>query len=160
MTVRHTPARRDLYKAATATVTGLVAFVSVAGTGYAAGAIAQQQAGQQEDKQEQQDAAVAAPVQEPEVRTVARRRPHRTVVRTEVVHRASTAVAAVATGGNVTSAGTANTPTRSYSTSSSSSSTRSAAPSRSAPQPAPKAAQPAPKPAPKPATKPAPSSGS
>ena len=43
MTVRHTPGRRDLYKSTTAALTGLAAFGSLAGTGYAAGAIAHAQ---------------------------------------------------------------------------------------------------------------------
>lgn len=151
MTARHTPGRRDLYKAATAVLTGLAAFGSLAGTGYAAGAIARQQ--DLGDKDEQQSPTPAATVAAPAtpVTTVAKRRPYRTVVRTDVVHRVSTNAASVGTGGTISATATGGSRIGSGSASSSSS---SGGGGHAAPRPPAQAPAPAPRPAP------APSSGS
>ena len=134
------PVKRDVYKAATAGFTGVTAFGALAVTGVVAGTAAHDKA--------LQDAAKAAtppaaPVTTPQA--AAKRRPHRTVVRTRVVHAASTAVTRPATGGTVTS----------HTTSATSHTSTSTVTHHSAPAPAP-----APAPKPKPAPAPAPSSGS
>ncbi len=156
MTVPHTPRRRDLYQAATAVLTGLAAFGSLVGTGYAAGAIAHRQ--DLVDKGEQQSktpaATTAAPT--PPVKAVARRRPYRTVVRTEVVHQVSSNAATVGTGGTISATATGGSGSGAGSASSSSSSSSSSGGGGGHAAPAPPAQAPAP--APKPA--PAPSSGS
>ena len=139
------PVKRDVHKAATAGVTGLTAFGALAVTGAVAGVAAHDKA--------VQDAQKVVPPAAPAPQVVEKRRPHRTVVRTRVVHQASApAVVRPATGGTVSAAA----PTHVSSTS-----TVTHAAPKPAPRPAPKPAPaPAPKPAPKPAPAPAPSSGS
>jgi hypothetical protein len=125
--------KRDVYKAATAGVTGVTAFGALAVTGAVAGTAAHDQAAK--DKE-------VAPPALPAVQVVTQRRKHRTVVRTRVVHAVSTGgVASTGSGGVV----------RASSSGSSHSSGGGSTATHSAPQPA------APKPA---APKPAPSSGS
>jgi hypothetical protein len=139
------PVKRDVYKAATAGVTGITAFGALAVTGAVAGTAAHDKA--------LQDAAKAAATPPPAAPTTAaqaapKRRPHRTIVHTKVVHAASTpTVTRPATGGTVTSHATSSTTTHTSTV------------THAAPKPAP-APAPAPKPAPKPAPAPAPSSGS
>jgi hypothetical protein len=134
--------KRDVYKAAAAGVTGLTAFGALAVTGTVAGAAAHEKA-----LQDAQKAVPPAPAPAPQV--VEKRRRHRTVVHTRVVHEASApAVTRPATGGTVTThTSTAGTPSHSS----------GSTVTHAAPKPAP---APAPKPAPKPAPAPAPSSGS
>lgn len=160
MTARHSPRRRDVYKSVTATATGLVAFGALTGTGYAAGAIAHQS---ELDQQQSEDTPAppdsAAPLPSP-ARTVLKRRPYRTVIRTEVVHRVATEAVQVGSGGSVSATAppsSVSSPTWSASSSGSSSSGSSGGGGSPARPPA-QAAAPAPKPAPAPA--PAPSSGS
>lgn len=123
--------KRDVYKAATAGLTGVTAFGALAVTGAVAGTAAHAKA--------LDDAGKVAPPAAATPEVVTKRRAHRTVVRTRIVHAASSgAVASPGTGGTVSSSSTSHSSghTSTY----------------SAPKPA------APKPAPKPA--PAPSSGS
>ncbi len=129
MAAGHTPGKRDLYKAATATMTGVVAFGALAGTGYASGVVAHQYDLDQQLKKQQQ-AGAAAGAQQPTPTTVARRRPHRTIVHTQVIQRATTGVTRVGSGGTITSTAPART--------SSASTTRVKRPA--APAPAPPAA--------------------
>ena len=132
-------AKRDAYKAATAGLTGLTAFGALAVTGAVAGAAAHQKSIEDAVR-----AAAQPPVPAPSA--VAQRRPHRTVVRTRVVHEVSTpTVTRPSTGGTVST--TSSHPTTV---------THAAPAPKAAPAPAPKTA---PKPAPKPASS-APSSGS
>ena len=129
--------KRDVYKAAAAGVTGLTAFGALAVTGTVAGAAAHEKA--------LQDAQKVVPPTPPAPQVVEKRRRHRTVVRTRVVHEASApAVTRPATGGTVSAHTSTATHTSSGSTA-----------THATPRPAP-----APKPAPKPAPAPAPSSGS
>lgn len=86
--------KRDAYKAATAGVTGITAFGALAVTGAVAGAAAHQQA------QDQAEPVVQPPVP-PTTQVVEKRRKHRTVVQTRVVHQAS--------GGTVTRTGSGGT---------------------------------------------------
>jgi hypothetical protein len=126
--------KRDVYKAATAGVTGVTAFGALAVTGAVAGTAAHDQAAKKQE--------VAPPA--PATQVVSKRRKHRTVVRTRVVHAVSYAGAASSgSGGIVRSSSSGST---SHSSGGGSTATHSA------PKPAP-----APKPA---APKPAPSSGS
>ncbi len=85
--------KRDVYKATTAGVTGVTAFGALAVTGAIAGTAAHTQALKEQDQ--------AAPPATPTSVVVEKRRKHRTVVQTRVVHEASTAVARPATGGTV-----------------------------------------------------------
>ena len=132
-------AKRDAYKVATAGLTGLTAFGALAVTGAVAGAAAHQKAVDDAARGAEAQAPLPAPV-------VEKRRRHRTVVRTKVVHEVSAAnIARPGTGGTVSST-TSHTSTVTH-----------AAPAAK-PAPAPRPA-PAPKPAPK-STSSAPSSGS
>jgi hypothetical protein len=126
--------RRDVYKAVTAGFTGITAFGALAVTGAVAGTAAHQKAAGD---------AAGPPPTTPPAPTVTKRRPHRTIVRTEIVHVVSgNGVARASTGGTVSSSGAAGSASHSS----------TAGHSASAPRPA---AAPAPKPAPA-----APSSGS
>lgn len=139
--------KRDIFKAATVGATGFTAFGALAVTGAVAGTAAHQKALEDAAKPAPPAAAPAATAP-----VVQKRRAHRTVVRTKVVHAASTVgVARPTTGGTVVSHSAPSTTSHSSSSSGSSTTTHSA------PKPAP-APQPAPAPKPKPA--PAPSSGS
>lgn len=87
--------KRDVYKVATAGVTGITAFGALAVTGAVAGTAAHQQAVRDADK------AQPAP---PATQVVTKRRPHRTIVRTRVVHAVSGSSAAQpGSGGTVSS---------------------------------------------------------
>lgn len=91
--------KRDAYKAATAGVTGITAFGALAVTGAVAGTAAHQQA------QDEPEAALQPPVP-PATQVVEKRRKHRTVVRTRVVHEASgSTVTRTGSGGTVRSGG-------------------------------------------------------
>jgi len=122
---RGSTVKRDAYKAATAGLTGVTAFAALAVTGAVAGAAAHQKAAQ--------DAAKARPTPPPAGQAVAKRRVHRTVVRTRVVHVVSSGgVARPTTGGTLT------TPrTSTHTSSSAGSSTTPTAPKPAAPAPAP-----------------------
>lgn len=128
------PLKRDAYKLATAGLTGITAFGALAVTGAVAGAAAHQKA--------EDDAARAVQPPAPATQVVTKRRPHRTVVRTRIVHQASAStVTGPGTGGTVR----ASTPVSSTHSSGSSSAPKMAAP-KPAPKPAPKHAAPAPAP--------------
>jgi len=87
--------KRDVYKAATAGVTGITAFGALAVTGAVAGTAAHQQAVRDADK--------AQPTP-PATQVVTKRRPHRTIIRTRVVHAVSGSSAAQpGSGGTVSS---------------------------------------------------------
>lgn len=89
--------KRDAYKAATAGVTGITAFGALAVTGAVAGTAAHQQA------QDQADPVVQPPVP-PATQVVEKRRKHRTIVKTRVVHQASSGtVTRTGSGGTVRS---------------------------------------------------------
>ena len=124
--------KRDVYKVATAGLTGITAFGALAVTGAVAGTAARDKA-VQDATRNVQPPAQAAPV--------AKRRKHRTIVRTNVVHAVSgTGVTRTGAGGTV----------RSQTTSGSSTVSHSAPATHAAPAPKPAA----------PASAPAPSSGS
>jgi hypothetical protein len=126
--------KRDVFKAATAGATGVTAFGALAVTGAVAGTAAHDQAAKEK----------VAPPAPPAVQVVTKRRKHRTVVRTRVLHAVSaSSVTSTGSGGYVRP--------RSSGGSSTHSSGGGSTATHSAPRPAPK-------PAPKP--KPAPSSGS
>jgi hypothetical protein len=94
---RITPRARNTFQFLTAAATGLTAFGALTGTGLVTGQIAAAF-----DRQTALEPV--APVQEP-ARVVTKRRPHRTVVRTVVVNRASAAhVVSPGTGGTVRAA--------------------------------------------------------
>jgi len=121
--------KRDAYKVATAGLTGITAFGALAVTGVVAGTAAHDKA-VQDATESVRPPAQAAPV-------VAKRRKHRTIVRTTVVHAVSgTGVTSTGTGGTVRSPATSGSGTVSHS-----------APATHA-APAPKPAAPAPAPAP------------
>jgi uncharacterized membrane protein YgcG len=124
--------KRDAYKTATAGVTGITAFGALAVTGAVAGTAAHNQAEKQADT-----AQPAAPA----VQVVTKRRKHRTVVRTRVVHAVSTAVSRPATGGTVSSSSYGSSSSHSSgghtSGGSSGGSTTHSAPKPAAPAPAP-----------------------
>ncbi len=169
MSRRHTPGKRDLYTSLTAALTGVAVFGSLAGTGYAVGAIAHQHDLEQQRRDDAAATAAAATAQgapaPAQVRTIVKRRPHRTVVHTQVIHRAPVSVS-VGSGGTISSSASSSYPASSTSSGSTRSTGGSSSHTTSSTQvtnPAPRpAAQPkpaaAPQPAPKPA--PAPSSGS
>jgi hypothetical protein len=119
--------KRDAYKTATAGVTGLTAFGALAVTGAVAGTAAHQQAEKQRDTVQPQT---------PAVQVVTKRRKHRTVVRTQVVHAVSTSVSRPASGGTVTGSSSGSSTSHSSGGSSGGSSTHSA-PKPAAPAPAP-----------------------
>jgi len=130
---RGSAVKRDVYKAATAGFTGFTAFGALAVTGAVAGVAAHQQALDQARKD-----AVRPPVTPAPAQVVTKRRKHRKVIRTQVVHAVSTVgVASTGSGGTITRSSTSSVTHHYTSTSHS-----------------------APKPAPKPAPAPAPSSGS
>lgn len=124
--------KRDVYKAATAGLTGITAFGALAVTGGVAGVAAHQKA--------LEDAATPAqPAVTPQV--VVKRRKHRTVIRTRIVHEASAAaVARPATGGSVSSGFSGSTHASggsSHSSGSGGGSATHSAPRPAAPAPAP-----------------------
>lgn len=86
--------KRDVYKVATAGLTGVTAFGALAVTGVVAGTAAREKALQDAQQKTAQPAAPATQV-------VTKRRKHRTVVRTRVVHAASTGAASTGTGGTI-----------------------------------------------------------
>jgi len=129
--------KRDAYKTATAGVTGITAFGALAVTGAVAGTAAHNQAEKQAD-----NAQPAAPA----VQVVSKRRKHRTVVRTRVVHAVSTAVSRPASGGTVSSSSYSSSGSHSSTNHSSGGSSGGGSATHSAPKPA--------------APAPAPSSGS
>lgn len=158
MRYRRTPRSRDRYKAGVAVATGLVTFSAVAATGAVSGWAARA-TGARDEARRQADAEARAQAYaayrravqvapESRLSVVTVTRPHRTVVRTNVVHRVSQAgVAQVSSGGGLS-------PVPVYSPSSAPQGGHvSTAGSGSVPAPAP--APPPPAPAP-----PAPSSGS
>lgn len=162
MRLRHTPGKRDFYLSLTATLTGVAAFGSLAGTGYVVGSVTHKQNLEQQRHDEGATAtsATAAPRSaKPPVLTILKRRPHRTVVQTQVIHRAPVSVS-VGSGGTVSSAATTSQSGSSgYSGSTGGGGSSSNGTNAHAANPAPRpAAQP--KPAPRPAPKPAPSAGS
>jgi len=120
--------KRDVYKVATAGVTGITAFGALAVTGAVAGTAAHQQAVRDADK------AQPAP---PATQVVTKRRPHRTIVRTRVVHAVSGSSAAQpGSGGTVSSSGSGSGHSSSGG-SGSGSGTSSPKPAAPAPAPAP-----------------------
>lgn len=125
--------KRDVYRAATAGVTGVTAFGALAVTGVVAGAAAHQQ---------KVDEAAKAAQPAPATQVAPQRRKHRTIVKTRVVHIVSRpGVTQTGSGGTIRSSGSSGSGTTSHS---------SGDGAQSAPKPA----------APKPAPAPAPSSGS
>lgn len=127
--------KRDVYKAATAGLTGMTAFGALAVTGAVAGSAAHQKA-----LDDASNAAQPAAPTTPQV--VTERRPHRTVVRTRVVHAASGGtVARPGSGGAVSSHASSGGSSSHASTSHSGGSTTTT-------HTAPKPAAPAPPPAP------------
>lgn len=122
--------KRDVYKVATAGLTGVTAFGALAVTGVVAGAAAHQRA--------EEDAAKAVPPPAaPVAQVVTKKRPHHTVVRTRIVHATSVGVARPSTGGVVRTPSSSSSHSSSGSSGGSSGSTAHSAPRPPAPAPAP-----------------------